>query len=132
MKIFNQFFSYFSGSREISRHYQIPTTSRTQPMMTTMAVTGGTKSLTNSPLLVGKTRRGGPSSVMHGNMVYNGNDRHSNIYGLQPQPTSLNHDNSYLLNVPNQSINSNTSHLMAMPRDRRLSGSQQPGVRVHY
>ena len=92
-----------------------------------MASSGGTKSLTNSPLLIGKSRRGEPSSAVHGNLVYNSKERHPNMYGLQ-QPASLNQGTDFLLNVPNQSTSSNTSHLMAMSRDRRLSGSQQPGV----
>ena len=97
-------------------------------MSTTMGMPGGTKSLTNSPMLVGKARRAQPSSVGHGNLVYNWRDRHTNIYGLQQPPLSLNNGTDFGLNVPSQAANNSASHLIPISRDRRLSGSQHPGV----
>ena len=98
-------------------------------MASTMGSQGGTQSLTNSPLMIGKARRGDIPSAVQGISVYNGRERQRNMYGLQ-QPASLNNDTDFLLNVQNQSVNSNTSHSLSMSRDRRLSGSQQPGVCV--
>ena len=119
-----------SGRRDIAKEYQVPTSSQALPMMeTTMGSQGGTQSLTNSPLMIGKARRGDIPSAVQGISVYNGRERQRNMYGLQ-QPASLNHDTDFLLNVQNQSVNINTSHSLSMSRDRRLSGSQQPGVCV--
>ena len=120
-----------SGRRDISKEYQVPTSSPALPMMaTTMGSQGGTQSLTNSPLMIGKARRGDIPSAVLGISAYNGRERQRNIYGLQQQPASLNHNTDFLLNAANQSVNSNTSHSLSMSRDRRLSGSQQPGVCV--
>ena len=101
-------------------------------MATTMGSQGGTQSLTNSPLMIGKARRGDIPSAAQGISVHNGRERQRNMYGLQQQPTSLNDGTDFLRNVPNQSVNSNTSNSLSMSRDRRLSGSQQPGVSLQY
>ena len=122
-----------SGRRDISKEYQAPTSSPALPMMaTTIGSHGGTQSLTNSPLMLGKARRGDIPSAVLGISAYNGRERQRNIYGLQQQQASLNHDTDFLLNAPNQSVNSNTSYSLSMSRDRRLSGSQQPGVSLKY
>ena len=62
--------------------------SRVQAIPTTMFISGGTKSLTNSPLLVGKTRR--DASAMHGSLLRE-RDRHINVYN----PRNQRSDNEY-------------------------------------
>ena len=92
-------------------------------MPTTMGISGGTKSLTNSPLLLGKTRRGTPG--MHGNVQYV-RDRQSNVYSSQHQGSDT-HYAEFGPNHSNQATN-HSANLICTPRNRRLSGSQQQGV----
>ena len=88
-----------------------------------MGISGGTKSLTNSPLLLGKTRRGTPG--MHGNVQYV-RDRQSNVYSSHHQGSDT-HYAEFGPNHSNQATN-HSANLISNPRNRRLSGSQQQGV----
>jgi hypothetical protein len=92
-------------------------------MPTTMGISGGTKSLTNSPLLLGKTRRG--ASAMHGNVQYV-RDRQSNVYSSQHHGPDT-HYAEFGPNHSNQATNHGANFISA-PRNRRLSGSQQQEV----
>ena len=94
-------------------------------MPTNIGISGGTKSLTNSPLLLGKTRRG--ASAMHGNVQYV-RDRQSNIYSPQHQGS----ETHYAEFGPNHSsqVTNHSATFISTPRNRRLSGSQQQGVYI--
>ena len=106
-------FVFFSAGRDIPQEFHMPT-SRIQVIAHSQDISGGTKSLTNSPLLIGKTRRG--VSALYGNS-FNTRDRFSNMYNIQQRGSDINHVDI--------NTNQTTTSDNFIPRHRRLSGSQQ-------
>ena len=82
-------------------------------------ISGGTKSLTNSPLLLGKTRRG--VSAVYGNAFHTRNSFSNTRHTQQGEPDISRGD--FKPNQLNQAAPSD--HFMPSSRHRRLSGSQQ-------
>ena len=112
----------FGFSRDIPQEYLTPT-SRSHGITTSLNVAGGSKSLTNSPLLVGKGRK--MSSALQGSGLYT-RDRYSNVYGSPHHGSNTGHNNFVSTQASHVSIN--TAQSLSIPRNRRLSGSQQPPV----